>query len=108
MEMARTVPEPFRTILNVDESYKFTWAVASETSIGASYVQSPDVPVIKTHHLIDRLARNPRLAMCCHWLEDQAYLPIEGVHYDVVPVEHSIGRWTLEWYGLKALMDDYI
>ena len=108
MEKARTLPEPLRTRLRVDGKYKLTWAVASETSIGAAYVQSSDVPVINVQHLMARLRRNQRLATCCLWLQDRAYLPIEGIHYKEVSVENSIGNWTLEWSGFKCLTDNYI
>ena len=57
MEKARTLPETLRACLRVDERYKLTWAVASETSIGAVHAQSSDVPVINVQHLMTRLRR---------------------------------------------------
>jgi hypothetical protein len=108
MRMAITVPAPLRARLDVNETYRFSWAVASETSIGAPYVQSPEVPVINTRHLVSRFRRDPMLAACCLWLETRAYLPIEGVHYQTVPMERSVGNWTLEWYGIRPLTDEYI
>jgi hypothetical protein len=108
MEMTRVLPQPLRMLLGVDERYGVTWAVASETSIGAAYVQSPDVPVINTAHLSAKLRQDPSLAACCRWLENRGYLPTEGVHYQAVGVEARIGKWTLEWYGIRGLIEDYV
>ena len=60
-----------------------------------------------TDNYID-FRRNQRLAARCLWLEKRHYLPIEGIHYDVVSIEDSIGSWTLEWFGFKCLTDNYI
>jgi hypothetical protein len=108
VKMAQALPEPLRLILGVDDGYTFTWAVASETSIGAVYVQAPDVPVVNTRHLRARLRRDPSLAACCRWLENRDYLPTEGVHYEAVEVAPRVGRWTLDWYGIRALVEDYL
>jgi hypothetical protein len=108
VNMAQVFPSPLRTALGIDDHYRLTWAVASETSIGAGYVQSSDVPVVKTNHLIAKLRQTPMLATCCRWLENRDYLPTEGVHFQVLDVEASVGRWTLEWYGIKGLIDEYV
>lgn len=108
VKMARVHPSSLQTVLNVDDRYRLTWAVASDTSIGASYVQSSDVPVIKTSHLVAKLRQNPTLATCCDWLENRDYLPEEGVHYQEVELEVMAGGWTLEWYGIKILVDAYV
>jgi hypothetical protein len=108
MGMAGNLPHSLRAILDVDERYGFTWAVASETSIGAAFAQTPEVPVINTQHLIARLRGNRGLDACCHWLVDRAYLPIEGVDYETLPAEDTIGDWTLEWYALRGITEDYL
>ncbi|MFH1560232.1 MAG: hypothetical protein ABID84_02315 [Chloroflexota bacterium] len=108
VKMARVHPRSLQTILSIDDRYRLTWAVASDTSIGAGYVQSNDVPVIKTSHLIAKLRQNPVLATCCDWLESRDYLPKEGVHYQKVEMEVMAGGWTLEWFGIKGLVDDYV
>jgi hypothetical protein len=106
--MATMLPVFFRARLNITELYEISWAVASETSIGAAYVQSPDVPVVNAHHLTSRLRRDPNLTACCRWLRERAYLPIEGVHYQTLSMEDRIGNWTLEWYGVKPLTDEFM
>jgi hypothetical protein len=58
--------------------------------------------------VIAKLRQNPMLATCCRWLENREYLPTEGVHYQVFDLEASVGRWTLEWYGIKGLVDEYV
>jgi hypothetical protein len=107
-KMAARLRGPLLKVLEIDDRYRLTWAVASETSVGAGYVQTPEVPVVRTRHLLMKLAQVPRLAACCAWLEAGDYLPSEGIHYEVVEVEATVGRWTLEWYGIKGLVDGYI
>jgi hypothetical protein len=108
MEMARTLPDPLRVSLAVNAGYSFTWAVASETSIGAVYVQTPEVPVVNVQHLLARLRGNPELAACCLWLRDGDYLPIEGLDYETLPIEDTVGNWTLEWYAIRGITEDYL
>jgi hypothetical protein len=106
--MVAQLGEPLREVLRIDESYQICWAVASETSIGAAYVQVPDVAVVQTGHLLKKLAKVRRLADCCSWLDVGAHLPREGVHYRVVDTVASVGDWTLDWYGIKGLVDNYV
>lgn len=108
MDRERSLPGPLNRLLGIDASYRIAWAVASETSVGASYVQGPDVPVVNLRHLIAKLHRSPHLTQCCLWLQTQEHLPVEGVHYKEIQTEATIGRWTLEWYGTQALTEDYI
>jgi len=108
MDRARDLPGPLHTVLGIDSSYGLSWAVASDSSVGASYVQDPGVPVVNTRHLSAKLRRDPELARCCRWLEGREYLPVEGLHYKEIETEAMIGRWTLEWYGIKAFTDDYM
>lgn len=104
----RELPEALHKALHTDSGYEVTWAVASETSIGAGYVQSIDIPVIQTQHLIDRLRHERRLTSVCDWLKRGAHLPIEGSHYKAIDFEAAVGSWRLQWYGLKCLSEDYI
>jgi hypothetical protein len=106
--MAACFPGPLLNVLEIDDCYQLTWVVASETSIGAAYVQAPDVPVVRIRHLLLKLAMERSLVACCAWLEAGHYLPTEGIHYEVIDVKASVGKWTLEWYGIKSLVDDYV
>jgi hypothetical protein len=106
-ELARIFPGPLRALIGVGDQYRLNWAVASETSVGANYVQSPDVPVINARHLISKLCRDRSLTKSCFWLDERRYLPIEGVHYREVEVESKIGKFILEWYGITDLIDNY-
>lgn len=107
-EMAAVKPEPLHKVLNVDIGYRITWAVASETSIGAAYVQSSDVPVVNTSHLLEKLKQTRDLAACCQWLEKREYLPVSGVHYEEVESEATIGKYTVEWYSIRLLVDTFL
>jgi hypothetical protein len=106
--MVALSPDPLFQALQIDGRYRISWAVASDTSVGAAYVQAADVPVVRTSHLLTKLRREQELVRCCDWLEAGDYLPVEGVHYEVVDFERKIGRWAIEWYGIKRLVDNYL
>jgi hypothetical protein len=93
--------------MGTTDHYQLTWAVASESSIGATYVQVPDVPVVNIRHLLARL-RISNLAGCCYWLTNREFLPTEGVDYKEIEIEAKVGKWALEWYGLTDLVDDFV
>jgi hypothetical protein len=104
----REVPEPLQRALGIDDGYHITWAVASETSIGAPYVQSDDMPVVQTRHFLEKLSTARELAAVCDWLTRSEHLPIEGTHYETVDFIARVGDWTLPWYGLRGLVADYM
>ena len=94
--------------LGIDNTYAVSWAVVSETSIGAPYVQDITIPVVNARHLVKRLRKDGTLAGISFWLEHRLYLPLEGVHYRRIPKEVRVGKWILDWYGVEVLADDYI
>jgi len=100
-------PEALHGFLQTDNTYKYFWAVASENSIGASYVQDSDVPVINLRHFLAHLKRVSSLGQTCDWLERRAYLPVDGVNYREIPIKSTIGQWTIEWYGIQILTEKY-
>jgi hypothetical protein len=97
---------PIRSALAIDESYTLTWAVASETFVGTAYIQQPEVPVVRTQHLLRKLKRGVMLSAACQWLERREYLPAEGVHYRIEEVEAKVGRWILLWHGTMPLVEE--
>ena len=105
---ARDLPGPLRGALGIDDTYDVTWAVASETSIGAPYVQSDDMPVVQTRHILDKLGAEHRLAPVCEWLNKSEHLPVEGTHYAAVDFTARVGEWSLAWYGIRGLVADYV
>ncbi|MDA1129484.1 MAG: hypothetical protein O2913_12415 [Chloroflexi bacterium] len=102
------VPAPMMSMLQTSPEYQISWAVASDTSIGPGFVQAEDVPIIKINHLLAKLRQNLGLADCCLWLESQAYLPVEGIHYREIEIEVEIAGWTLEWYAITDLIDTFV
>lgn len=104
----REMPQPLHRALGIDDTYDVTWAVASETSIGASYVQSDDMPVVQTRHILDKLSVERQLGSVCEWLKTSGHLPIEGTHYETVDFVARVGDWSLPWYGLRGLVSDYV
>jgi hypothetical protein len=105
---ARDLPGPLRRALGIDDTYDVTWAVASETSIGAPYVQSDDMPVVQTRHVLDKLTAEHHLAPVCEWLNKSEHLPVEGTHYAAVDFTARVGEWSLPWYGIRGLVADYV
>lgn len=104
--LAGVAPEPLLRALGVDSSYTFSWAVASETSIGGRWVQNETVPVVRTAHLVAKILALRNLQASSKWLEKREYLPVPGRHYEVVDTDVTIGRWTLPWHGIKVLDPD--
>jgi hypothetical protein len=107
-DKTRAVPQPLHGALGIDASYDVTWAVASETSIGASYVQSDDIPVVQARHIIDKLRVEGQLAPVCDWLKRMGHLPVEGTDYETIHFVAKAGEWSLPWYGLRGLVSDYV
>jgi hypothetical protein len=99
-------PGPLQKELAIDSSYKLTWAVSSETSVGAAYAQRPEVPVARSPHLVRKLKLVSSLAAVCEWLTERRYLPTEGVHYRVVEVKAEIDGWIVPWFGIEPLVEE--
>ncbi len=104
---ASSSPEPLLTALGITNTYRVFWAVASETSIGAVWVQAADVPVVNTSHLVARLITAQSLFRVCEWLEHREYLPQEGRDYSTVDIDIPIGAWSLAWFGIKVLTAEH-
>jgi hypothetical protein len=99
---------PLDLKLGTNAAYQLSWAVVSQNSVGAAHVQSADVPVLNARHLAAKLVRCGRLSTCCDWLDSREYLPVEGVHYRIVEASETIAGWTLNWYRVLGLKDDYV
>jgi hypothetical protein len=95
-------PSVFYKSLGIDASFRVYFAVASENSIGASWVQNPSVAVIRLSHLIDVILSTDKLDSIFNWLEKKNHLPSEGEDYSLIPVSITVGKWSLDWYGIRA------
>jgi hypothetical protein len=92
--------------VGITPAYSIGVAVVSANWIGYSDAQHGDVPVIREHHLVNKLTTTSNLAEVLDWLSQRKYLPQEGVHYELVKSDSRVGAWTLEWYSLRALIDE--
>ena len=92
--------------LNIDSNYKLEGVVVSENWIGNGNVQSPDVPVIRSNHLIAKLKTTDSLRSTMEWLKDRKYLPKEGEHFKVHSTTSTIGKWRVKWYSIQLLNRD--
>ncbi len=91
--------------LGVRPDYEFGWAVASETSVGAGWVQDEAVPVVRASHLVQKLRDARLLRATCSWLARREHLPVEGQDYETVPVTVRIGSWSLDWHAIRGLRE---
>ena len=98
--------EPLLEKLNIDSTYRLEGVVASYNWIGYANVQSPEVPVIQADHLIAKLKDTKDLGSVIEWLKARKYLPEEGKHFKVRRTTTTIGKWSLKWYGIEALIKD--
>ena len=92
--------------LKIDSSYRLEGVVVSENWIAYGDVQSPEVPVIQSDHLIAKLCTAHNLESAVEWLKDRKYLPREGEHFKVVQETVTIGDWTLNAPTIEFLSDD--
>lgn len=106
--LAKMEPDVLRRSLQIDASYTLTWAVVSETSIGAFWVQDDSVAVVNAGHLIQKLRTVRQLAAVSEWLEEREYLPAGGRDYEVIDHAVTVGKWTMDWYGIKGLSGFYV
>lgn len=97
-------PELFYDILGVDNTYKFHFLVLSENSIGGDWIQDKRIPVLESSHFCRKANSLNDFRSLIEWMSERRYLPIEGTHYEIVPVHSSIGEWSLNWYGLNPLV----
>ena len=92
--------------LKIDSSYRLEGVVVPENWIGYADVQSPEVPVIQSDHLIAKLRTAHNLESAVEWLKDRKYLPKEGEHFKVVKETVTISDWTLNAPTFEFLSDE--
>ncbi len=99
--------EPMLTKLGIDSSYRFDGVVVSQNWIGHAHIQSPEVPVIRANHLIEKLKTTDSLRSTMEWVKDRKYLPKEGKDFKVEGITSTIGKWNLKWSGaINPLIED--
>jgi hypothetical protein len=103
-EQFLAAPGAFFKATRTDERYRVSSAVASKTSIGGAYVQATDVGVIRSAHLAEKI-RLVGLPAAADWLQGREYLPKNGVHFESVPFVVEVAGWSLQWYGVRPLIN---
>ena len=98
--------EPLLNKLKIDSSYRLEGVVVSENWIGYADVQSPEVPVIQSDHLIAKLRTAQNLESAIEWLKARKYLPKEDEHFKVIQETVTIGDWTLNAPTIELLSDE--
>ena len=96
-QLLNSRPDGAFEVLEIDETWEIDWAVASESFVGASYVQDDDVPVVRVSHLAYKI-KTIGLRMTGEWLRHRLYLPVEGKHFYTREVQIQLDKWTLNWY----------
>lgn len=81
----------------------FICLVISANSIGMSYVQDDDVPVITESHFVAEVASASNLREVLGWLRARQYLPEQGRDYASERPLVPFFSWELEWYGFRPL-----
>ncbi len=99
--------EPLFGKLNIDSSYQLGGIVVSQNWIGYADVQSPQVPVIRSDHLIAKLRKAESIQTTMEYLKGRKYLPKEGEHYNKVDGRiFTIGNWGLKLQEIDLLVRD--
>ena len=94
-------PDALTSTIGVPQNAAIYWAVISENSIGANYVQDVTVPVVARRHLAAELQATRSLKAVCEWLTTRKYLPQPGTHFEEVAIDSMVGRFTVGWYGIR-------
>ena len=98
--------KPLLQKLGIDSSYRVETIVVSQNWIGLANVQSPEVPVIRADHLIEKLKVTDTLHSTMDWLKNRKYLPTEGVHFEKHDISKTVGNWTVNWKTTRPLIQD--
>ena len=97
---------PFIDKLKIDSSYRVEGVVVSQNWIGYANVQSPEVPVIRSEHLIAKINSTESLLTTMDWLRARHYLPKVGVHFKLVDGDPiTISNWTLKLHEIELPKD---
>jgi hypothetical protein len=107
LRLKRAVTEQYPPLferLGIDQSYSFGFVLVSANWIGHASVQNPEVAVIREDHFIKKLSATSNLREVLGWLSRRRYLPEEGTHYEVVRTSPKVGKWKMEWYGIRPLV----
>ena len=98
---------PLDTVLKIDKAFQVHFAVASDSAVCSGMAQVGDAAVVRSTHLIDRITQHGDLASVCEWLRQRRFLPVPDRDFERVEYPVSIGDWTLEWYQINPLTDNY-
>ena len=106
-ELLGSKRDALNSALRICSKFTIQFAVASESSVACGAAVVGDVPVVRNFHLISRIQSDGQLRDVCRWLRSFSFLPKHGIDYKEVPLDVTIGEWTLEWYGLRLMRDNY-
>ena len=97
--LARIPGAPFRTV---------GAAVVSANWIGFGNIQDADVPILTEEHIVRKLQLGASLEEVIQWLRNRSYLPVVDRDYAVVKRPSKVSKWTLDWYRIERLRDDFM
>ena len=94
-------------VLSIDDSFAVHLAVVSESAVCCGMAHADDSPVVRSSHLIERIKSERDLCLVCDWLEQRRFLPTPGRDYEKMKYPVTIRDWTLEWYQIRPLTENY-
>ena len=97
--------QPLLNKLGIDASYSLLPVVASANWIGHYDVQDSSIPIIKSEHVTAKVLSCRSILSTIGWLKLRDYLPVRDKHYQVFPLTATLGKWSVEWYGLKPAIE---
>lgn len=104
-QLKQAFTENYRSLLdklNIDSSYKVEGVVVSQNWIGYVNVQSSEVPIIRSEHLIAKINSTESLRSTMEWLQNREYLPKKGEHFTLVEADPiTIGNWALKMPAIE-------
>ncbi len=94
-----------REWLGIGADFEVVPVLVSANWIGFARNESDEIPIIRERHFARQLETASNLRDLASWLREKRYLPVEDKHFQVVPLVSRVGRWSVEWYAFKPLID---
>jgi hypothetical protein len=92
-----------KEVLDIETDYDFFAIVVSKNWIGHFDVQHPDVPIIKSEHLIKKMEATRSLRDTISWLITRAYLPKEGKDFNIGYIDIELGDWQSKRFCINPI-----
>jgi hypothetical protein len=108
-KLARVLCDPgekLRSLLGIDRSYHCVLCLVSANWVPEDeQIHKAGFPILRESQLIEALELCSSLDQVSRWLEQRAYLPVEGRDFETTPGWRKVGRWSTPVWRFNLLRD---